>query len=94
MGLVILTTIELAAITTMLLLILATPLAWWLARSPRWWKEILGAIAALPLVLPPTVLGFYMLVALSPASPLMIGTKRRPPKKARYSGSAIAENRL
>ena len=65
------TTIELAAITTILLLILATPLAWWLARSPRWWKEIPGAIAALPLVLPPTVLGFYMLVALSPSSPLM-----------------------
>ena len=71
MSLVILTTIELAAITTILLLILATPLAWWLARSPRWWKEIPGAIAALPLVLPPTVLGFYMLVALSPSSPLM-----------------------
>jgi molybdate transport system permease protein len=71
MNLVILTTIELAAITTVLLLVLATPLAWWLARSPRWWKEIPGAIAALPLVLPPTVLGFYMLVALGPASPLM-----------------------
>ena len=71
MSLVILTTIELAAITTILLLVLATPFAWWLARSPRWWKEIPGAIAALPLVLPPTVLGFYMLVALSPSSPLM-----------------------
>jgi molybdate transport system permease protein len=71
MNLVVLTTIELAGLTTVLLLLLATPLAWWLARSPRWWKEIPGAIAALPLVLPPTVLGFYMLVALSPTSPLM-----------------------
>ena len=71
MNLVIRTTVELAAITTVLLLVLATPFAWWLARSPRWWKEIPGAIAALPLVLPPTVLGFYILVALGPASPLM-----------------------
>jgi molybdate transport system permease protein len=70
-SIVVLTTIELAGITTILLLILATPLAWWLARSPRWWKEIPGAIAALPLVLPPTVLGFYMLVAMGPRSPLM-----------------------
>ncbi len=71
MNLVIATTVELAAVTTILLLILATPLAWWLARSRRWWSEIVGAISALPLVLPPTVIGFYVLVALGPASPLM-----------------------
>jgi molybdate transport system permease protein len=71
MDLVIRTTVELAAITTLLLLVLVTPFAWWLARSPRWWKEIPGAIAALPLVLPPTVLGFYVLIALGPMSPLM-----------------------
>ena len=71
MRLVVLTTVELAAITTLLLLLIATPLAWWLARSRRWWKEIVGALSALPLVLPPTVIGFYVLIALGPASPLM-----------------------
>ena len=68
---VILTTVELAAVTTLLLTLIATPLAWWLARSHSWWKEIVGAIAALPLVLPPTVIGFYVLIALGPQSPLM-----------------------
>jgi molybdate transport system permease protein len=68
---VITTTVALAATTTILLLILATPLAWWLARKPRWWKEIVAAVTAMPLVLPPTVLGFYLLLALAPQSPLM-----------------------
>jgi molybdate transport system permease protein len=72
MSLVIWTTIRLAAVTTLILLALATPLAWWLARSKRWWKEIIGALVALPLVLPPTVIGFYVLVALAPDSPLMV----------------------
>jgi molybdate transport system permease protein len=72
MGLVILTTVELATVTTVLLLLLATPLAWWLARSTAWGKEIVGAITALPLVLPPTVIGFYVLIALGPQSPLMV----------------------
>jgi molybdate transport system permease protein len=71
MGLVLLTTIELAFVTTVLLILLATPLAWWLARSRIWWKEIVGALTALPLVLPPTVIGFYVLIALGPESPLM-----------------------
>lgn len=71
MGLVLATTAELAFVTTVLLLLIATPLAWWLARSRRWWKEVVGAITALPLVLPPTVIGFYVLIALGPASPLM-----------------------
>ena len=71
MNLVILTTIELAAVTTLLLLLLGTPLAWWLARSRSGWKEIVGALTALPLVLPPTVIGFYVLIALGPQSPLM-----------------------
>lgn len=62
-------TIELAAITTVLLLILGTPLAWWLARSRAWWKEGVATVVALPLVLPPTVLGFYLLVALGPNGP-------------------------
>lgn len=72
MDLVIRTTAELAAVTTLLLLMIATPLAWWLARSRAWWKEGVGALVALPLVLPPTVIGFYVLVALGPDSPLMV----------------------
>ncbi len=71
MNLVVLTTVELAAVTTLLLLMLATPLAWWLACSKSGWKEIVGALTALPLVLPPTVIGFYVLIALGPQSPLM-----------------------
>ena len=71
MWLVLTTTVELAFVTTILLTLLATPLAWWLARSRRWWKEVIGAVAALPLVLPPTVIGFYVLIALGPDSPLM-----------------------
>ncbi len=65
------TTIRLAGLTTVLLLALATPLAWWLARNKSWWKEIIAAITALPIVLPPTVLGFYLLIAMAPQSPLM-----------------------
>ncbi len=59
-------TIRLAATTTLVLLLVGTPLAWWLARSRSWWKEAVAAIVALPLVLPPTVLGFYLLIALGP----------------------------
>ena len=65
----VLLTIELATITTLLLLVIATPLAWWLARSPAWWKEVIAAVVSLPMVLPPTVLGFYLLVALGPDGP-------------------------
>ena len=71
MGNVVRLTAELAGLTTVLLLLLATPLAWWLARSRRWWREPVAALAAMPIVLPPTVLGFYLLIALGPASPLM-----------------------
>ncbi|HEY9568587.1 MAG TPA: molybdate ABC transporter permease subunit [Thalassobaculum sp.] len=62
-------TLELAALTTVLLRLLGTPLAWWLARSPARWKEAVAALVAMPLVLPPTVLGFYLLVALGPHGP-------------------------
>ncbi len=65
-------TIELALVTTILLLAVATPLAWWLARSRSWAAEIVGAVATLPIVLPPTVLGFYLLIGLGPNSPLMV----------------------
>ena len=71
MGQVIALTAALAAITTVVLLILATPLAWWLARGRGWLREPVAAVAALPIVLPPTVLGFYLLIALGPRSPLM-----------------------
>jgi molybdate transport system permease protein len=62
-------TIELAAITTILLLIIGTPIAWWLARSKAWFKEVVATVVALPLVLPPTVLGFYLLIAFGPDGP-------------------------
>ena len=59
-------TLKLASLTTVLLLLLATPLAWWLARTPSRWRAPVGAVVALPLGLPPTVLGFYLLVSLGP----------------------------
>lgn len=64
-------TLRLAGVTTLILLPLATPLAWWLARSRGSWAQVAGALVALPIVLPPTVLGFYLLIALGPESPLM-----------------------
>lgn len=68
---VIWTTLKLAGLTTVLLLVLATPLAWWLARSRAWWKEVVAAVTTLPIILPPSVLGFYVLIAIAPQSPLM-----------------------
>ena len=63
-------TLRLALTTTVLLLLLGTPLAWWLARSRSPLRGIVNALVALPLILPPTVLGFYLLVAMGPAGPL------------------------
>lgn len=63
-------TLKLAGITTVILLLIGTPLAWWLARSHWRGKPIIEALVALPLVLPPTVLGFYLLIALGPQGPL------------------------
>lgn len=65
----VLLTLKLASITTIVLLIIGTPIAWWLARSVASWKEAVAAIVALPLVLPPTVLGFYLLLILGPNGP-------------------------
>ncbi len=62
-------TLLLAATTTILLLLIGTPIAWWLARSKARWKEAVAAVVALPLVLPPTVLGFYLLILLGPNGP-------------------------
>jgi molybdate transport system permease protein len=59
-------TFKLATATTILLLLLSTPLAWWLAQTRSRWRSPVAAIVALPLVLPPTVLGFYLLVAFGP----------------------------
>jgi len=63
-------TLALAASSTLILLVLGTPLSWWLARTRSAWRVPLEALVALPLVLPPTVLGFYLLVSLGPAGPL------------------------
>lgn len=63
-------TLKLAGLTTLILLLLGTPLAWWLSRSQWRWKFFLEALLALPLVLPPTVLGFYLLIALGPEGPI------------------------
>lgn len=62
-------TLKLATLTTAILLVVGTPLAWWLARSRAWWKEAVATVVALPLVLPPTVLGFYLLTLLGPDGP-------------------------
>ena len=58
--------LKLASITTLVLLIVGTPIAWRLARLRHWIKQPLVSLVALPLVLPPTVLGFYLLLALAP----------------------------
>ena len=63
-------TLKVATLTTALLLLLGTPLAWWLARSRHWLKKPIGALVALPLVLPPSVLGFYLLVTMGPHGPI------------------------
>lgn len=62
--------LELAVVTTVVLLALSAPLAWWLARSKSAWRAPIGAVVTLPLVLPPSVMGFYILVALGPHGPL------------------------
>ena len=59
-------TVRLATVTTLLLLLLGTPLAWWLARTSSWLKGPIAAVVALPLVLPPTVIGFYLLLLMGP----------------------------
>ncbi len=63
-------TIKLATIVTLLLLLVGTPIAWWLAQTRSRFKSAVGAIVALPLVLPPSVLGFYLLVTMGPHGPI------------------------
>ncbi|HPR43126.1 MAG: molybdate ABC transporter permease subunit [Ottowia sp.] len=67
--------VELALATTLTLLVLGTPLAWWLARGRTRWRVPVRALVALPLVLPPSVLGFYLLVAMGPNGPLGAATR-------------------
>lgn len=84
-------TLKLASVTMIVLLLTATPLAWWLARPGGFLKEIVGAIVALPIVLPPTVLGFYLLIAMGPDSPLtaLLGRKLSFTFEGLVIGSAI-----
>ncbi|MEP6720386.1 MAG: molybdate ABC transporter permease subunit [Variovorax sp.] len=63
-------TLKLAALTTLILLLLGTPVAWWLARTRSRLKGVVGALVALPIVLPPTVIGFYFLVTMGPEGPI------------------------
>lgn len=63
-------TVRLAAVVTVILLLVGTPIAWWLARTASRWKGAVGAVVALPLVLPPSVLGFYLLLAMGPNGPV------------------------
>jgi molybdate transport system permease protein len=59
-------TVRVSALTTVLLLLIGTPIAWWLARTRSAWKAPIAAVVAMPIVLPPSVLGFYLLVAMGP----------------------------
>ena len=63
-------TLRLAGVTTIFLLLIGTPIAWWLANTRSWWRAPVSAIVAMPLVLPPTVLGFYLLLAMGPHGPI------------------------
>jgi molybdate transport system permease protein len=63
-------TLRLATVTTILLLLIGTPIAWWLARTRSWAKGPVGALVALPIVLPPSVIGFYLLLAMGPNGPI------------------------
>ena len=63
-------TVKLATTVTLILLLIGTPIAWWLARTRSWWKGPAGAVVALPIVLPPTVLGFYLLLLMGPNGPV------------------------
>ncbi|MCK9285275.1 MAG: molybdate ABC transporter permease subunit [Rhodocyclaceae bacterium] len=63
-------TVKLATVVTVILLFIGTPIAWWLARTRSPWKRPISAVVTLPMVLPPTVLGFYLLVLMGPQGPL------------------------
>ena len=82
-------TLKLARLVTVLLLIVGTPIAWWLARTRSPLRSVVGAVVALPIVLPPTVLGFYLLVLMGPDGPVgrltgLLGIGARDPFADRY----------
>jgi len=84
-------TLKLATVTTFILLLIGTPLAWWLART-RWrFRFLIEAVIALPLVLPPTVLGFYLLIALGPEGPVgrLMQALGGPPLAFTFTGLVI-----
>lgn len=85
-------TVRLASIVTLILLLVGTPIAWWLARTKSWWKGPIGAVVALPLVLPPSVLGFYLLLAMGPKGPVgkIIQTLGLAPLPFTFWGLVIA----
>lgn len=63
-------TLKLATVTTLILMLISIPLAWWLARTQNWLKHVIASLITLPLILPPTVLGFYLLIFMGPNGPL------------------------
>ncbi|MCP5121040.1 MAG: molybdate ABC transporter permease subunit [Pseudomonadales bacterium] len=82
-------TIALATITTVLLLILGTPLAWWLSRQKAGWPAWVEALVAMPLILPPTVLGFYLLLLFAPDTALGSAWERLTGTRLAFSFSAL-----
>ncbi|MEM7359800.1 MAG: molybdate ABC transporter permease subunit [Pseudomonadota bacterium] len=84
-------TLKLAGLTTLILLLVGTPLAWWMSRTLWRFKFLLEAVVALPLVLPPTVLGFYLLIALGPHGPIgsMMQTVGAQPLAFTFTGLVI-----
>lgn len=85
-------TLQLAAVSTAVLLLLGTPLAWWLARSQARYKFVIEALVAMPLVLPPTVLGFYLLIAFGPQGTIgrMVEQAGLAPLAFSFTGLVIA----
>jgi molybdate transport system permease protein len=84
-------TLQLASLTTAILLLLGTPLAWWLAHTRSALKPVVDAIVTLPLILPPTVLGFYLLLALGPRGPIgqLVEFLGGPPLAFTFAGLVI-----
>ncbi len=82
-------TIALATITTVLLLLLGTPLAWWLSRQKANWPALVEALVAMPLILPPTVLGFYLLLLFAPDTALGSAWERLTGTRLAFSFSAL-----
>ncbi|MEP0071716.1 MAG: molybdate ABC transporter permease subunit [Marinomonas sp.] len=85
-------TLKLASLVTFLLILISTPIAWWLARTRSWLKGPINAVVAMPLVLPPTVLGFYLLLFLGPEGPAgtLLSTLGISPLPFSFSGLVIA----